>query len=479
LINLIKNELNKVFKKKTIYIMLVIFIVFALFNVIVQKYSAGRYGDYVTEEYEVYKAQIERLDPNNAERLDTYIDVKASMDFYEIVLQYEAGTWRRAYVASEKSGVRQIVMDMTRARYLSRDEEKYDESKSRLDKLLADINVRDWDYIMRADLEQKKESLAGLQASSASAKLEIANAQVEIDALEMRLKYNIPYGDDSKKDYRAFAINDYISYEQALNFYTYGESGENANERELAKRTFVNQSAKARYIVETGDNLNEQSLRTIVADGDFMLLIILLIVMVAGVIVCDEFNKGTIKLLLIRPHSRAKILLSKYVASLIMIVVSAAMVYAIHIIIGGIFYGFGSLNMPVVNWNFADNSLSVMHPIAYLLLKLWVVLPKLILVTTIAFTLSALFNNGTVATLLALLASIGEPIVELVMNRYDLDFMRYFITTNWDFSSYLFGGQSSIEGMTMGVSLAICAAYLLVMMIVALWRFQCEDIKNI
>ena len=40
--------------------------------------------------------------------------------------------------------------------------------------------------------------------------------------------------------------------------------------------------------------------------------IIILILMVASTIVAEEFTTGTIKLLLIKPFSRGKILLSKY-----------------------------------------------------------------------------------------------------------------------------------------------------------------------
>ena len=51
------------------------------------------------------------------------------------------------------------------------------------------------------------------------------------------------------------------------------------------------------------------------------MFILIFSVIVAGTIVSNEFQKGTIKLLLTRPYSRNKILLSKYIVSIISILI--------------------------------------------------------------------------------------------------------------------------------------------------------------
>ena len=48
-----------------------------------------------------------------------------------------------------------------------------------------------------------------------------------------------------------------------------------------------------------------------------IILVTLFTVIIAGDMVAGEFTRGTIKLLLIRPASRSKILLSKYVTTLL------------------------------------------------------------------------------------------------------------------------------------------------------------------
>ena len=81
-----------------------------------------------------------------------------------------------------------------------------------------------------------------------------------------------------------------------------------------------------------------------------------MIIMVAGTIVSEEFNKGTIKLLLVKPYSRYKILLSKFLTILIMIVFSILVVIGMELLVGGILFGFDSLSIPVVEYNFNTNT---------------------------------------------------------------------------------------------------------------------------
>ncbi len=69
--------------------------------------------------------------------------------------------------------------------------------------------------------------------------------------------------------------------------------------------------------------------------SEYGLFIIVMIVMIAGTIVSEEFNKGTIKLLLVRPYSRNKILLSKFITVLIMIIFSILAIVIMELLVGG------------------------------------------------------------------------------------------------------------------------------------------------
>ena len=78
-----------------------------------------------------------------------------------------------------------------------------------------------------------------------------------------------------------------------------------------------------KYILESEIDVNKRdSLKGMLQNfyNEFGIFIIVIIVMIAGTIVSEEFNKGTIKLLLVKPYSRKKILLSKFFASIIILI---------------------------------------------------------------------------------------------------------------------------------------------------------------
>ena len=115
-----------------------------------------------------------------------------------------------------------------------------------------------------------------------------------------------------------------------------------------------------KYILENKVDVNKNdSLKGILENfynqlGIFMLAVI---IMVAATIVSEEFNKGTIKLLLVKPYSRTKILLAKFLTTVIMTVFIISITILMQILIGGILFGFDSLSLPVIEYNFNTNSI--------------------------------------------------------------------------------------------------------------------------
>src|SRR5690625_4308465 len=86
-----------------------------------------------------------------------------------------------------------------------------------------------------------------------------------------------------------------------------------------------------------------------VLDNKGLLSIVsLLTIIVAAGIVANEFRWGTIKLLLIRPISRTKILASKYIAVLLFAFFTLLFVLIFSWIIGALFFGVEGLNPHIV-----------------------------------------------------------------------------------------------------------------------------------
>ena len=204
-----------------------------------------------------------------------------------------------------------------------------------------------------------------------------------------------------------------------------------------------------------------------------------MIVMIAGTIVSEEFNKGTIKLLLVKPYDRRKILLAKFITVLIMILFSIAVVVIMELIVGGIIFGWNSLSIPILQYNFDTQSLENIPIFTYLGIEILTQLPKLILLATLAFSCSTLFTNSAVAIAIPLLGYMSADMINMLVIQYKVEFMKFFVSLNWDFKEYLFGKLPTMEGLTLGFSIIICSLYFVAMLIPTFIAFIKKNIKNI
>ena len=201
--------------------------------------------------------------------------------------------------------------------------------------------------------------------------------------------------------------------------------------------------------------------------------------MIAGTIVSEEFNKGTIKLLLVKPYSRNKILFSKFITILIMIIFSIFAVVVMELLIGGVIFGYDSLSVPILEYNFETGNLETLSIFTYLGIEIVTQLPKLVLLATLAFSFSTLFTNGPVAIAIPLLGYMSADVINMLVIQKKVDFMRFFVSLNWDFSEYLYGNLPSMEGMTIQFSIIMCMLYFIAMIIPTFIVFKKKNIKNI
>jgi ABC-2 type transport system permease protein len=94
--------------------------------------------------------------------------------------------------------------------------------------------------------------------------------------------------------------------------------------------------------------LNEDSLWRFVlgAVSVLFVLISLFTIVVGASSVASEFSNGTIKMLLIRPYRRWKILLSKYLCTLLFAAGMMCLLFVSAFLVGGISFGFNGLAQP-------------------------------------------------------------------------------------------------------------------------------------
>ena len=477
MIKLVSNELYKILHKKSTFIILIIMVGFALLANIVYKNMGVRHQ--FIDDYEVeYKEAKDFLANNeiNKDNYEDYIFYETIISTCELKDKYKEN-WQREVIGND---IYQAYYEYYLNSYYGNKEE-INKNKENIDILLADLESGNWqNFVERriANLEKEltvyKEELKGNNSkrNEPELKKQITITEKQIELYKYRIKENLPMGGVTYLDDAITEVNGSI-YEVANVLYS-------NIDKYNAKMALVDYHVNEYILDNKVDINNNQSLRSLLIDfyEEFGFIVLVFVIMVAGAIVSDEYSKGTIKSLLILPYKRSKILLAKLLTMIITIFIAIIAMLIIELIVGGIIFGFSSLSIPYVTYNIATESIVTMNIFKYFGLMTIAIIPKILLLGTLAFALSTIVGNTAAAVAITFSGYIGEVIVNNIALRYDVKFLNYFVTTNWNFSEFLFGGRSMFKlSLTHGI--IICLIYFAFMVIVAFIIFKKKDIKNI
>ncbi|MFC5463144.1 ABC transporter permease [Lederbergia graminis] len=206
-------------------------------------------------------------------------------------------------------------------------------------------------------------------------------------------------------------------------------------------------------------------------------LVTLFSVIVASAIVAAEFSSGTIKQLMIRPHARWKILLSKYITVILYALMLLISLNVVGFIIGSIFFGFGDFNATTTEIGLSGEFEVAIG--AQALKKMLLLLPSLVITVTISFMLSTLFRSQALAVgvgvgVLFISSTIGQVII-LLLNFGKLTWLKYLIFPHLDLSIYAIT-DTLAEGVTVGFSAVLLLVYYVIFMTLTFLFFQKRDI---
>lgn len=489
--NLIKNELYKVFKRKSIYILLAIMLCIITLNTfLTKKYSIEDPVSTLTEEkYELQELKriIDSYDKNSPGEKEEYYNALSNIELYELTDKYKE-PWKKILI---RENLRNIIHSMNNAKYIEKDIEAYNEYKKEYDKFLKELDSNSWKYFVNKEIKTTTDEIASLEKEREKAKnKELYNSRIKeeknkLEKLKLRLEKDIPYDNN----YLNTALEDYKqapqTYKEFKESIIKNTSEFNIKEEYQIKRQYIEymkNNAKNKYIIDNKVDINSpKTTRNLLINtlSDNFLFIMIIVAAGAGSIVSTEFDKGTIKLLLIRPYSRNKILLSKYIVSMFMIIFAILSAFIMQLIVGGIFFGFSSLNIPVVIYNFVQNKVIHINLFKYIFDNVLAVLPEFILLATLAFAISTITNVSTLGVALPIVGVGAADIINLIAINRNIIPLKYFVTLNWNFTNYLYGGVNSFPTLSIPFSILICAIYFLIMIITAFIVFNKRNIKNI
>lgn len=461
--NLIRNELYKVFHKKSIIIFGTIILCMSILNSWIYKTNYDDDGlykqNYSSTYFNDYLKELNNLDPNNINEVQSYVDIKTSYDLEKLIEDnnFDEKSWQREYLY--EGNTYNILYNINRYTYIEKDETEKNYYVEKLNNIIEKLKKDDWKYFVNEQLSNLDE-----------------NSKLKKELLEYRLKNNVPYS----QGFLNSAIIDYENITEELN--ASKDFNKLNYEEKVRYQTLLKEQAINKYIMDTKQNVSKQNnVRNGVANvvNDYEIFIIIFVVLVSSSIVSSEFKDGTIKLLLIKPYKRTTILLSKYITCLIFLCIVVLYTASVEFIVRGIFFGFKELDIPLLIYNYKANELKEFNFITYMLIMFVHRLPEFILLLTLSFSLSTLFTSTSLANTLTILGYIGKDILNSLSRGFNLKFMNYFVTLNWDLREYLYGRLPTSEGLTINHSITICLIYLIIMLAVTFVVFKKKNIKNI
>lgn len=482
MISLIQNELKKIFKKKSLLITLLITLAFIILTNVIYKLDFGNsYYDYIEEEISFYGEQLKTLDPEKDK--DMYAQYKTELEVYQLVKKYDEKSWQAKIIQSE---MRNCISNINYFTYQEKSDSGLKIAKAKYDEYIKRLDTDDWRYFAEEEVKEKNTEIDELKAmqEKTTNKLEIKELQSQIRGYEIsrqiaawRLEKDIPYGNDYKNN----CLNSYMVAMEDIRSYDFGETEKNYNSKKQyykAKET----AAINKYDIENGTNVGDtSSAKGILLStfDEYEIFLIVMFMMTAGVIVSEEFSKGTIKLLLIKPYKRSTILASKFITSIIVAIIVILLVLLMQFVVGGLIQGFDSFKNPTIIYDHTINNVKQINTIQYLAMQALGKAPMYILLMTLAFAFSTIFTNSALAITISLLGYMGSSVINMLALNLKLNWIKYFVTPNWNLTEYFWGGIPTFEGITLPFSIAIIVIYMVIMLVPTFIIFQKKNIKNI
>lgn len=237
-----------------------------------------------------------------------------------------------------------------------------------------------------------------------------------------------------------------------------------------------NDIPRVQFIRDARNSLNETYLF-------YVTIAILLCIIIGGGIVSSEYSTGTVRLLMIRPVSRWKILLSKFIAVFLIGYGAMFIAFIINIISSGVVHGFGTLGTPLL----AVKDGVIVHQsfILSLIPNLMFASISLIFIIAVVFFLSTVGRNTALAVGLTMVGYLGsmpatQVAAQLGFKWVDKTFLPYV-----NLSTYV-GGESwmieMLEQAGMKLNPTLGAFYLLaiaaVLTVISFVVFKRRDVTN-
>ena len=458
-----KNEVIKLLKKKSFYIVTFIFILFCILTNVVYKTSL----DFIeTSEVSIEELELENqeLNLNDNDDLLIYVENLTNIRIEELKNDYSSPV--QEYLI--ENFLYSTIYHVNEAQYILNDEALKEEYSLELDELIDRVEDNDSQFFLNQRityLESRINETSGLEKTRYEKLLDLAN---------YRLNHQIPYDQDN------YLHQSLVFLEENMVEYVNLQNDDSLTQEEEQRLSFLEEEMSLhQYVIEhQEDILNETNLRAVLINfsSEFGIFILIYVIMIAGSIVSEEFSRGTIKTLLTKPFKRSTILTSKLLVVLLLIPIIMFFMSVVEILIGGIILGFDSLSIPVVLY--VDGSLMSFSVLSYLGCLLLSSLPMYLVIGVLSFMISTITLSTSAAITIGFLFYLLANVISNLALVYHLPIFRSFVSLYWDFS-YLVTSSPQPYGASFLFSIFVIFAYAFIMLCITYVTFVKKDVKNI
>lgn len=205
---------------------------------------------------------------------------------------------------------------------------------------------------------------------------------------------------------------------------------------------------------------------------DFSIFTIIFIICIASNSICNEFASGTIKYTCIRPISRKKILLSKFLMIIMVSVLITLFIFVFSSIVGYIVFGVFTDNNIYID---SSGSIIVENIINSTVIKYLSLIVDLIVIIVITLLFSTMTTNNSITIISVIAFYIGGNMMSNVLKNRE--FAKYILFSNMNLAQYLPGQIQKVLNNSPTFSISIIFIYVSIFYILASSMFSRKEIN--
>ncbi len=455
---LVQNEHIKIFTRTSTWILVILMAVVSIgFTGLMKLIQYQNNNVIYTNDYkENYEREIQYLKSDKPDGYETQIEM------YEFLIAQDInwyGTWQ--YDATDAQFNKKAAL-LSQAELGEITEAELETGLKEIDACLKQIADKDWKSYYQQMIAQ----------NNAEPTLSAAQKEASNYYYSYLVQHNI---DPDSKDWRINLVNQIQNDKTSLleieqvGAILNGEQQEQAKgyqERILLNEYRLKHNLKATAKQMNADSYAEIDFWTVMGISNVLIGVVSMIVIImAGSSIANEFSTGTIKFLLINPVKRWKIFLSKYVTIISMSVMLVLCFFFLNTCLSCILFGFGDITAPYLY--LSGDTVQEFPGILFALWQYLIGSVNLIVMGTLAFAISSLMRNSAVAIGISVFAMLaGNTVVTFLGTVLQQDWARFFIFANTDLNAVM-AGTGIFPNMTVGFSLCVIAVHMVIFFLTA------------